>query len=72
MVSQREQVAEFRTVFRHHPAGVVLITATVDGEPVGLILSSLSSLAIDPMAVSFSLAKSTGRAGAILRAETIA
>lgn len=70
MVSQSEQVDDFRTVFRHHPAGVALITATVEDQPVGLILSSLSSLAIDPMAVSFSLSKSTGRAGAILRAES--
>ncbi|WP_291474220.1 flavin reductase family protein [Corynebacterium sp.] len=70
MVSQSEQVDDFRTVFRHHPAGVVLITATVEDQPVGLILSSLSSLAIDPMAVSFSLAKSTGRPGQILKAES--
>ncbi|WP_297008315.1 flavin reductase family protein [uncultured Corynebacterium sp.] len=64
------RAADFRTVFRHHPAGVVLITATVDGEPVGLIVSSLASLAVDPLAVSFSLAKPTGRPGRILRAET--
>lgn len=70
MVSQSEQAADFRTVFRHHPAGVVLLTATVDGKPVGLILSSLASLAVDPLAVSYSLAKSTGRAGDLLQAET--
>lgn len=67
MASQSE---DFRTVFRHHPAGVVLVTATVDGHPVGLVLSSLSSLAVDPMAVSYSLAKHSGRAGELLRAET--
>lgn len=67
MASQSE---DFRTVFRHHPTGVVLVTATVDGEPVGLLLSSLASLAVEPLAVSFSLAKSTGRAGQLLRADT--
>lgn len=67
MASQSE---DFRTVFRHHPAGVVLITATVDDAPVGLIVSSLSSLALDPLAVSFSLAKNTGRAGLLLRAQS--
>lgn len=61
---------DFRAVFRHHPAGVVLLTATVDGEPVGLIISSLSSLSVDPLAVSFSLSKKTGRPGQILRADS--
>jgi flavin reductase (DIM6/NTAB) family NADH-FMN oxidoreductase RutF len=67
MASQSDN---FRTVFRHHPAGVVLITATVDGEPVGLVVSSLASLAIDPLAVSFSLAKHSGRPGKLLRADS--
>jgi flavin reductase (DIM6/NTAB) family NADH-FMN oxidoreductase RutF len=67
MASQSD---DFRTVFRHHPAGVVLITATVDGEPVGLIVSSLASLAVDPLGVSFSLAKHTGRPGKLLRADS--
>jgi len=59
---------EFRTAFRHHPAGVALITATVDGVPYGLTISSLASLSIDPVAVSFSLAKESGAAGAVLAA----
>lgn len=67
MASQSET---FRTVFRHHPAGVVLITATVDDEPVGLVVSSLSSLAVDPLGVSFSLAKHSGRPGKMLRADS--
>lgn len=61
---------DFRTVFRQHPAGVVLLTATVDGEPVGLVVSSLASLSIDPLAVSFSLTKRTGRPGRILAAQS--
>ncbi|AWT26736.1 4-nitrophenol 4-monooxygenase/4-nitrocatechol 2-monooxygenase, reductase component [Corynebacterium provencense] len=64
------QTEDFRAVFRHHPAGVVLVTATVDDRPVGLVLSSLASLAVDPLAVSYSLSKKTGRPGALLRAST--
>ncbi|MEJ6549095.1 MULTISPECIES: flavin reductase family protein [unclassified Corynebacterium] len=60
----------FRTAFRRHPTGVALITAHVDGEDVGLTVSSLASLSVDPLAVSFSLAKSGGSAGAILAADS--
>ncbi|WP_459612475.1 flavin reductase family protein [Corynebacterium urogenitale] len=60
-----------RHVFRGHPAGVTLITATVDGEPVGITATSVSSLSLDPPAVSFSFMKSTGSAGKLLRAESL-
>lgn len=59
---------DFKAAFRHHPAGVALITATVDGMPYGLTISSLASLSIDPVAVSFSLTKESGTAGAVLSA----
>ena len=36
----------FRTVFRGHPAGVTLITGTVDGQPVGITATSVSSLCL--------------------------
>ena len=62
--------ADFRDAFRAHPAGVALITATVDGIPYGLTISSLASLSIDPVAVSFSLTKESGAAGAVLAANT--
>lgn len=61
---------DFRTAFRSHPAGVALITASVDGIPYGLTISSLASLSIDPVAVSFSLTKESGAAGAVLAAPT--
>ncbi|WP_246394873.1 flavin reductase family protein [Corynebacterium anserum] len=61
----------FRNVFRGHPAGVTLITATVDGKPVGITATSVSSLSLDPLAVSFSFMKSTGSAHALLRAESL-
>lgn len=61
----------FRHVFRGHPAGVTLITATVDGEPVGITASSLASLSLEPLAVSFSLMKRTGASGRLLQADSL-
>ncbi|WP_312980813.1 flavin reductase family protein [Corynebacterium sp.] len=62
--------ARFRTAFRRHPTGVALITAHVSDQDVGLTVSSLASLSVDPLAVSFSLSKPGGSAGAILAAES--
>lgn len=59
---------DFRAAFRTHPAGVALITATVEGVPVGLTLSSLTSLSLDPLAVAFSFSRTTGSAGKVLSA----
>ncbi len=59
-----------KLAFRDHPAGVSLITAdTLDG-PVGLTASSVSSVGIDPPAISFSVTRATGSAGGILGADT--
>lgn len=67
----QDVISAFRDVFRGHPAGVTLITATVEGVPVGITATSVSSLSLDPLAVSFSFMKSTGAAGALLRAESL-
>lgn len=61
---------DFRAAFRSHPAGVALVTANPHGRPVGLTISSLASLSIDPVAVSFSLTRSSGSAGALLQSPT--
>ncbi|KAB3520977.1 flavin reductase [Corynebacterium sp. zg254] len=61
----------FRDVFRGHPAGVALITATVDNQPVGITLSSVASLSLDPLSISFSFMKRTGSAGKLLRADSL-
>lgn len=71
MVMSSQQQAQFRDVFRGHPAGVTLISATVDGRPVGLTASSVSSLSLDPLSVSFSFMKDTGSAGELLRADSV-
>ena len=59
-----------RNAFREHPVGVALIVAQTHGGPVGLTVSSVSSVGIDPPALSFSVTRATGSAGKILGAET--
>ncbi|HIW91143.1 MAG TPA: flavin reductase family protein [Candidatus Corynebacterium avicola] len=70
MASEDPTADNFRTAFRRHPTGVALITANVDGADVGITVSSIASLAVDPPAVSFSLTKTDGSAGAILEADS--
>jgi flavin reductase (DIM6/NTAB) family NADH-FMN oxidoreductase RutF len=64
------RAAHFKAALRVHPAGVALITATTESGPVGLTASSLASVAVDPPAISFSVTRATGSAGAILSAGT--
>ncbi|ALX66215.1 flavin reductase family protein [Microbacterium sp. XT11] len=59
-----------KAAFRHHPAGVAIITASSPDGPVGLTASSVASVAVDPAAVMFSVTRATGSAGAILAADT--
>lgn len=61
-----------KLAFRGHPAGVALITAATATGPVGLTASSVASVAVDPAALSFSVTRATGTAGALLGASTFA
>lgn len=45
--------ASFRYVMGHYPTGVVVVTAMVDGAPVGMVLGTFSSVSLDPPLVSF-------------------
>ena len=45
----------FKGVFRRHPAGVVVITTSVDGQPVGFTATSLISVSADPPLLAFSV-----------------
>ena len=60
----------FRDAFRTHPSGISLITAASDEGPVGLTASSVASVGLEPVAIVFSVTRSTGSAGGILRAPT--
>ena len=59
---------KFRDAFRAFPAGVALITATVDERPVGMTISSLASLSLEPLALSFNVSRETGTQAELLRA----
>ena len=60
----------FRHAFRMHPTGVALITARVDDRPVGMTVSSLASLSLEPPAVSFSISREVGTGADLLRASS--
>ncbi|RJQ82242.1 flavin reductase [Pseudonocardiaceae bacterium YIM PH 21723] len=45
----------FRSVFRRHPAGVVVITLDGGDGPAGFTATSLSSLSLEPPLVSFGI-----------------
>ena len=59
-----------KQAFRDHPAGVGLITAQTPEGPVGLTVSSVASVAVDPPALSFSVTRATGSAGGVLHADS--
>ncbi len=50
---------EFRRALAVHAAGVVVVTALPEGEPVGLTATSFSSVSLSPPLVSFYVAQSS-------------
>jgi flavin reductase (DIM6/NTAB) family NADH-FMN oxidoreductase RutF len=42
-----------RDVMGHYPTGVVLVSGMCDGEPVGMVVGTFSSVSLDPPLVSF-------------------
>jgi flavin reductase (DIM6/NTAB) family NADH-FMN oxidoreductase RutF len=72
MPQSTEVVAEaFKQAFRHHPAGVAILTADSGEGPVALTVSSLISVSANPPTVAFSLSESSSNARSILQAETL-
>ncbi|MBE3000823.1 flavin reductase [Nocardiopsis sp. HNM0947] len=49
----------FRTALSHHPGGVVVVTADVAGEPVGLTATSFTSISLSPPLVGFYVAETS-------------
>ena len=71
-VRDTEEVANrFKSAFREHPAGIALITANTPEGPVGLTASSVASVGLDPVALTFSVTRATGSAGGLLGADTM-
>lgn len=62
---------EFKMAFRHHPAGVAVITADIGTGPVGLTASSVFSVSADPAVLVFSLSADASATPTILQAETV-
>ena len=44
---------KYRLVLGHFPTGVTIVTAMVDGEPVGFTIGSFTSVSLDPPLVGF-------------------
>ena len=63
--------ATFKGVFRNHPAGVVVITAAVEGAPVGFTATSLISVSADPPLLAFSVDSASSAWRVMADAETL-
>lgn len=62
---------EFKLAFRHHAAGVAVVTADAGDGPVGLTATSVFSVSAEPPILVFSISGRTSSAPAIRRAETL-
>lgn len=63
--------AEFKLAFRHHAAGVAVVTADAGDGPVGITVSSLFSVSAEPPLMVFSISNRSSSASTIRRAETL-
>lgn len=61
----------FRDVMGHFPTGVVVVTATLDGEPIGMVVGTFNSVSLDPPLVSFMPMKSSATYGKLRQAESV-
>lgn len=61
----------FRLAFRHHPAGVAILTAEGNDGPVAVTVSSLISVNASPPLVAFSLSSASRSAIELLCARTL-
>ncbi|MGP3533223.1 flavin reductase family protein [Microbacterium sp. RD1] len=68
---QRISADDFRHAFRHHPAGVAIITADAGDGPVAMTVSSVASVSIDPPTLVFSASPMSSSTPTISRAETV-
>lgn len=62
---------DFRALFRGHPSGVAVITATGPDGPVALTASSVSSVSADPPLLVFSVSAISSATPTILSASTV-
>ncbi|WP_422758491.1 flavin reductase family protein [Paenarthrobacter sp. C1] len=70
-VDQKISAEDFKFAFRHHPAGVGIITADVGNGPVAMTVSSLASVGINPPSLVFSASALSSSTETICAAETV-
>jgi len=63
--------AQFKQVFRHHPAGVAVVTLRSPEGPVGFTATSVISVSADPPLLAFSLAATSSSRPAVEAAESL-
>lgn len=63
--------SEFRALFRGHPSGVAVITATGPDGPGALTASSVSSVSADPPLLVFSVSAISSATSTILAADSV-
>lgn len=63
---------DYRAAFRRHPAGVVIITMTSDGGPVGFTATSFTSLSLAPPLVCFNITHTSSSITALRNAQSVA
>ncbi|MBK5238299.1 MAG: flavin reductase family protein [Actinomycetales bacterium] len=62
---------DFKAAFRNHPAGVAVLTADSGDGPVGLTVTSVSSVSANPPMLMFSLSGHSSSGPALKKAETV-
>jgi len=68
---RRATADELRYAFRHHPAGVAVVTADVGDGPVAMTVSSISSVTLSPPTVVFSASSASSSTSTLRRANTV-
>jgi len=63
--------AEFKAVFRHHPAGVAVVTLRGPHGPVGFTATSVISVSAAPPVLAFSLAAASSSRPAVEQAGSV-
>ncbi len=63
---------DFKAVFRHHPAGVTVITMNGPEGPMGFTATSVSSVSADPAILVFSVAGGASAKNVIERVDSVA
>lgn len=70
-LSETVSEADFKSIFRHHPAGVAVVTLRTPHGPVGFTATSVISVSAAPPIFAFSLAGTSSSRPALEEAGTV-